>query len=546
MTDKPQVKKSAPYGALYGCLAFAVFFFMYTPAEGLRLPIYKVLICVAVVLLALATFMGAIEMIGRAFPKGEIVSRIVRAGFSAYFFTLFFWVQIDLFLNSIFGFNSIKRIEKDSHKIAFAAFILCIAALAFKKLLTFDWKISWRRSVTPMILSLGVVGAMYIMREDSFPKVAGSDRRDNIIVMSFDSLGAKYLDMDSPDLKKYFPFIASIKGEVYYARNAYSNSCCTHGAVASLYTGVTPLETKVPYPPGRLDLLYSRKNLPTILKALGYETHSYTTGYYANARQLNIVGGFDNIEGEAVEFYESYPVLKNLYKTYGLLSILSNVKNQYSSRVHKYFFNQKIFSPFYEVSNQAAKLEGDAAKIKYLLSVINQRRDRPQFLHAHFMALHQTSYSVDSAATQFRVFDEYAARVYSELKVTGQLERTILVITSDHGPLWSVSTVPLIFRFPEGKHHGHIDINTQFADIAPTVTDFMGVRHDVEFKGSSLLRPENIDPAREIVNIAGILSDKLWEPPHFKMSGLKIIKGDQSFSVSHDQFKIDSRGNIAF
>jgi hypothetical protein len=91
-------------------------------------------------------------------------------------------------------------------------------------------------------------------------------------------------------------------------------------------------------------------------------------------------------------------------------------------------------------------------------------------------------------------FDGMLREIVEALKQAGQLERSIIVVNSDHGQAFRNLRVPLVFRFPRGEHARRIVANAQNVDIAPTLLDYLGLAVPAWMEGVSLLRN---DPAAD-------------------------------------------------
>lgn len=120
---------------------------------------------------------------------------------------------------------------------------------------------------------------------------------------------------------------------------------------------------------------------------------------------------------------------------------------------------------------------------------------------------------IDQAAAEFipaaydaeiRSMDRGLGRLMEVLDDLGLDDETLIVFTSDHGEEfgehgwygWHSHTlydellhVPLILRFPEGKHAGKsVRRPVRSLDIAPTVLDVLGIPVPDQFSGISLLK----------------------------------------------------------
>ena len=98
--------------------------------------------------------------------------------------------------------------------------------------------------------------------------------------------------------------------------------------------------------------------------------------------------------------------------------------------------------------------------------------------------------------------DYYIGSLVNDLKQLGILDRTLIVITSDHGEQFfehganehgnsfydEVLRVPLIFRLPEKIPSGlRIPFNVSNIDIKPTILDVLGIDNEIKFEGKSLM-----------------------------------------------------------
>ena len=91
-------------------------------------------------------------------------------------------------------------------------------------------------------------------------------------------------------------------------------------------------------------------------------------------------------------------------------------------------------------------------------------------------------------------FDDYVRQLVDFLEERNLLDRTVLVLGSDHGQLFrTAERIPLLIRFPEGDHAGRISANVQNLDIAPTLLDYLGSRIPEWMVGRSLLT-DSLDP----------------------------------------------------
>jgi arylsulfatase A-like enzyme len=140
-------------------------------------------------------------------------------------------------------------------------------------------------------------------------------------------------------------------------------------------------------------------------------------------------------------------------------------------------------------------------------------------------------------AAEISYADAQVARLIEELKRLGRWERTLLVLTSDHGEglgahgYWfdhgtflydEELHVPLILRFPGAKHAGvRVKHQVRLLDIAPTILDHLGVRDALTTSGESLVTAASGAPdAAERASYA--LSDIAGDVSGFPIEGRRM------------------------
>jgi arylsulfatase A-like enzyme len=96
--------------------------------------------------------------------------------------------------------------------------------------------------------------------------------------------------------------------------------------------------------------------------------------------------------------------------------------------------------------------------------------------------------------------DTQVGRVLAALEETGQLERTLIIYTSDHGEMLgdhglylkgpyfyeAAVRVPLILSGGGITEQGHWGVLVQLMDLAPTILDAAGAAHPPGMQGKSL------------------------------------------------------------
>ena len=116
--------------------------------------------------------------------------------------------------------------------------------------------------------------------------------------------------------------------------------------------------------------------------------------------------------------------------------------------------------------------------------------------------------------------DQQVGRLYQALAESRQLERTIIVLTSDHGELFhehglvthgrtlydAEARVPLLVHFPRLLEPGDSDVPVSHLDILPTLADLLEVAPHPAFQGESFADPASMDAGQKAVflNIQGM------------------------------------------
>jgi len=157
--------------------------------------------------------------------------------------------------------------------------------------------------------------------------------------------------------------------------------------------------------------------------------------------------------------------------------------------------------------------------------------------------------------------DEVVGQIRAALEKAGLLERTVVIISADHGEalfehgwighnvqLYDESMhVPLIVRFPAGKGPAagtRLRALADLLDVAPTIADLFGMMgrggSDQKFQGRSLL-PALTGAEAEGEGEAAILSRTVWDRPRYarRDAGYKFIydtrTGDEElYDVTRD------------
>lgn len=410
-------------------------------------------------------------------------------------------------------------------KISYAL-LGCIAGLYLTRI-TSALSARGVRRCTLVTLGLALIATGVVVNEiatrPSSPEArqVASLRPYNVVILSSDGVDARNMSLYGYE-RETTPFLDSKQSEFQVFENAFTNNGNTTGSITSLLTGMSPLTTGVVYPPDILDARDARRTVPGLLKELGYFRSNWAVPHYADGRSQNMVGAFDVDNGYRVDHS---PIAQLPVGTGPQRWFLVDALEGLGRLVEDVVGYRELDNPFSEVAAAAGDRTG-LGDARRLAAITTEIRDNARFfINAHFMVTHGPIFAItkprfsmgqtqdeawmpDFYDDSIRQFDKYVATVYDALRRAGKLDRTILVITSDHGQQWDArERVPLMIRYPSGAPSGAVRTNVQRLDVAPTILDVLGVETPDWMEGLSLRDPGTLESDRQILaaNVAGSL-----------------------------------------
>ena len=538
---------------IFVSLFYTSLFVAYHPDTGWSIAPSLFVLATFLLIFFVFTMLSLLTLICRFIdPKGRVES-LVLASLLTLFFLGFFWVQFDFLLKTLSGFTTLRLTIGWLPKIILAlVFSTCVVRMAPRIRMGSAYLKKKYLLVLPALFFACAVEMQIGHPPPQRLRFNSSQLRPvNVIILTFDSLDQKYLDFGTQESRDTFPFLRSKLGEFLNATASFPNACCTHGATAALYTGLPATQSQVIHTPGQLHDSRVDLNLPALLKAAGYETHSFVSEIWGNPFFLGIAQAFDYINGRQ----ENPALISELrnriplaYDTLpAVLSLLKNIVRPYHQHFLKIFADEYVEDYLFDnqLFTDQRRIESDDAKINSLLKLL-ARKKQPLFAHYQFMGLHGRWYNPAQDRIFFQRFDTFIEKVYTTLVQTQMLDQTILILNADHGKMWTIPKVPLMIRFPHAEYAGVINANTQTLDIAPTLVDYLHIDSNIPFAGHSLLRPHTLDPLRPIIIAKKVKKGARSGPPNYQISKLLVIRGVQSRELDSFFFKTDQAGNIVF
>jgi len=427
---------------------------------------------------------------------------------------------IDNFTYTLFSFGVLT--SEGLVRVLYAAAVPAMVVIAGERIHRVAMSAA-RFRVAPVLscaLAAGLATAsLAIAAADDEPDLAeppaidaeGGTARPNILLMGIDGVDADSLSAYGYG-RETSPYLSRLRDESLFFENAFSNVGRTHGSLVALLTGRLPFSTHVTFPPTSLLSDDAHRHLPALLKPLGYTSMQLGMRHYADAEDANLLG-FDaanyrwqdldhmssnSDEDEADVFQRD--VAERLDERVGHLFGLRHAIDVYAQ------IEGTKESPYWKDERRVETLT------RYLPTAAE-----PWFVHTHFLDTHCCSYhpnslvfsgpdrARDALDSSLREADEHVRQVIESLRASGRLERTIVVITSDHTNGWTTKgRVPLMIRFPGAAIKGRVIDNVQLVDIAPTLMDYLDETIPGWMDGVSLLDEEQRRKARPIFGISEV------------------------------------------
>jgi hypothetical protein len=451
--------------------------------------------------------------------------------------TVMYVVAADNFAKTITGFGIIDAWGKNN--AICLALVLIVAAYKLRgEALALAKPSRLRYSVVPAALAIAVSLAAHAVAtwddEERPAATAGMTvapvRRPNILIVGMDGATAVHSSAYGYQRKRTTPTLEALAARGILFENAFSNAGPTYGSLISMLTGKLPTETHVFFPPVYLRGKDSVEHLPGILRAAGYTNAQIGLRHYADAYDWNMAGAFEQINGrtdpeetlqtnrsEARERLVRYrrELVERVTSRFLHLTFIRRMEDEY-----RFLAGLGKHSPFFS----------DNRRLLLAQQFLQARRE-PWLLHVHLVDTHCCN---GSFISKYQQVDRHLARLLELLRTTGQLERTLIVVYSDHDRFWTpLERVPLVLVPPGGTEPRRVKTNVQLADIAPTILEHLGIPQAPWMSGRPLQRADSLDPRRPIFSLieiglreeVGPLTVQIQEtgPPFYGVSSAGVV-----------------------
>ena len=377
----------------------------------------------------------------------------------------------------------------------------------------------------------------------------------NVLIVGIDGVDAASLSAYGY-ARETSPYLAKLRDESLFFENAFSNVGRTHGSLVTLLTGRLPFSTHVTFPPTALEGDAAHRHLPGLLKRKGTRACSSacatmptrkTPTCSASMSQLPLAGSHQverTAAGDESDVFRR-AVAERLDERIGHLFGLRHAIDAYAQ------VEGREESPYWS----------DERRVDTLISTCRPRRSpgsctRTSWTRTAARITRRQWCSRDPIVRAMR--SQPAARGrrqraagHRSLRASGRLDRTIVVVTSDHTNGWTTKgRVPLLIRFPGGSVTGRVQANVQLADIAPTLIDYLGEPIPPWMDGVSLLDPALRERPRPVFGVSEIarrhsvgfrvtaLDDA--GAPNYGVGTATLISGAKWFELSLEDGRLSS------
>jgi len=349
---------------------------------------------------------------------------------------------------------------------------------------------------------------------------------DNVVLIIVDTLAARHLGVygaaNSPS-----PNIDSFARSSTVFEKAYSPSSWTKPAVASIFTGVMPSVHDVRSID--IDLNEDHPTLATRLKNIKIQSAGFISHTFISP-EMGYGQGFDR--------YETLPFRGNVHDVVSSKKItdlgIDWLKENVTTSKKPFFLFLHYFDPHnnYQHHESFDRSSWYNGEIKPGMDIRDIRNRIPE------MNDDDIKYIRDLYDEEIAFTDEQIGRFLKFLKDMNLSDRTLVVLTADHGEEFlnhgaighsrtlydELIHVPLIVRLPAKGQARRVEANVTTLDILPTVMDLFGIDKDPQLQGVSLketlIDSNATPPARDII------SEVDFRSRFIKSNKIAAIRGD--------------------
>jgi arylsulfatase A-like enzyme len=349
----------------------------------------------------------------------------------------------------------------------------------------------------------------------------------NVLLISVDTLRADHLNPYGYE-RPTSPYLDALATEAVVFEQVFNHGTFTLPEHVSMLTSVPPAVHGISTIQSVLEP--ERVTMAEQLRAAGHRTAAFTDGAWM-ASKFGLAQGFESYDDEGGGLRKTLP------KT--LAWIETHRRERWFLFLHTYDVHTRWHGQPYKCpggwgkrfrpreSARATICTGDRCGVGALLSLVRRRRHDPTFpIHEHVTPEQLEVLRADYDGC-IRWVDERLRELVDRLKAWGLYERTLIVVTSDHGekflehgqllhdgePFDELVRVPLIMRLPGAWHAGRrVAALSSAIDLMPTVLGVVGVTPNGDVQGRDLLPllGEGLAPL-PLVSVGGGVRSLQWK-----------------------------------
>jgi len=357
--------------------------------------------------------------------------------------------------------------------------------------------------------------------------------RPSVILVSLDTLRADHLSCYGY-VRATSPRLDELAADSVLFENAFAPSPWTLPSHVSLLTGLDEINHGVSTSSDRMD-----PDLPVLadlLRPHGFVTHAFTGGGFLNP-VYGFSRGFDSYRTEGRMVSDNgAQVLADAVLPW----LENNRQKKFFLFLHTYQIHQPYLAPapFNRMFLDADAVLDHIDLGQLRLNLENRFQPQTDAQRRNYAGLYDA---------EIRYTDEaLIGGLVDQLKALGLYDRTMLIVTSDHGEeffeheAWThghtlyneTIRVPLLIKFPACREKGtRVKTIVRLTDIMPTILEEMGVGYSQkELDGRSLLGLRREDPGSERVfrssRAEGIVEDRVPGKRAVNRGFYKVIIND--------------------
>ncbi|MDT8300328.1 MAG: sulfatase [Sedimentisphaerales bacterium] len=414
-------------------------------------------------------------------------------------------------------------------RIHFIAKVLLAIGLAmFLKFLISCWPLKFERFVRRtiicpvlivVVLSVAVSGWRFLQERRIIASLSDSPpSAPNVLLIVLDTVRAESMSLYGYE-RSTTPYLMDLAGEGVVFQNAIATSSWTLPSHASLFTGRFPYEhLAVKYKP--LDSTYP--TLAEILNKTGYVTGGFTANREYTSIEHGIARGFVHYEDYVAsvgEFARNSALIRQIIGIHAgqtrlrrFLGFHERLGRKPAPRITRDFLRwiDRVPSdcPFFAFLNYFDAHQPYLPPFEFLqrfgpTNKLNKYLDRLD--HEPCLPSNTTDEEIESICNAYDAaiayLDHDLKRLFTELRQRNLFDRTLVIITSDHGEEFAEHgtighakdlqvqsiRVPLMLRLP-GIVPAEVTVQepSTLRDIPATVIELLGISDDGVFPGRSL------------------------------------------------------------